>query len=101
MNWPSLVWFAGVTPGAGSHLNVGFVPGWGFELVAQTLHHLCRATFVALHCVAFFPLRFEFRSVARESRCLKKGPVAPVWEGGVAPQLCIDHKIVSQYRGAI
>ena len=35
-------------------------------LVAQTLHHLCRATLVALHCVAFLALRFC--SVARESR---------------------------------
>ena len=43
------------------------------SLVAQTLHgvhHLCRATLVALRCVAFFALRF--RSVARESRYTSK-----------------------------
>ena len=30
-------------------------------LAAQMLHHLCRATLVALHCVAFFALRFRTR----------------------------------------
>ena len=36
------------------------------RLVAQTLHHLCRATLVTPDCVAFFALRF--RNLARESR---------------------------------
>ena len=53
-------------------------------IVAQTLHHLCRATLVALHCVAFFA--FRFRSVARESRYTPQSwpsqepPPSPFWQ---------------------
>ena len=61
------------------------------SLVAQTLHHLCRATLVALYTVSHF--RLMFSAVSHENRAValklsQKGPVAPVGGGGVAPQLC-------------
>ena len=49
------------------------------NLVAQTLHHLCRATLVAVHCVAFSALRF--RNVARESRYTQEPLNAPFLNG--------------------
>ena len=93
--WPGSVCFRktflfssptkGPLPGVNTPWRVSiswFQSAWGFLLVAQTLHHLCRATLVALHCVecrtriALHPFK----------KCLKKGPVAP-FGGGVAPQL--------------
>ena len=51
-------------------------------LVAQTLHHLCRATAVALHLCRIFRLMFSqcrTRIALHPLKCLKRGPVAPFW----------------------
>ena len=65
------------------------------SLVAQTLHRLCRATLVALHCVAFFALKCRTRLALHPLKCLKKGPVAFVGGGGRTSTLhCIDHNFM-------
>ena len=51
-------------------------------LVAQTLHHLCRATAVALHWCRIFRLMFSQRRHATPLKVSQKGPVAPFWEVG-------------------
>ena len=62
-------------------------------LVAQMLHHLCRATAVALHWCRIFRLMFSqcrTRIALHPLKCLKEDPVAPFW-GGVA------HKVGHAY----
>ena len=56
--------------------------------VAQRLHHLCRATAVALHWCHNFRLMFSQcrTSIALHPlKCLKKVLSHPFWGGGVAP----------------
>ena len=74
-----------------------------FVLVAQTLHHLCRATAVALHWFRIFRLMFSqcrTRIALHPLTCLKEGPVAPFWGGcRTLSWPCVYDKIVSRYRG--
>ena len=63
------------------------------DLVAQTLHHLCCATAVALHWCRIFCLMFSqcrTRIALHPLKCLKKGPVAPLG-GGV----CRSYSVAS------
>ena len=81
-------------------ISEGLTRGWRTEgvgvLVAQMPHHLCRATLVALHCVALFALRS--RSAARESRntpsSVSKRPCRTRLGGGCRTSTLhsIDHK---------
>ena len=71
-------------------------------LVAQTLHHLCRATAVALHCCRIFRLMFSqccTRIALHPLKCLKKALSHPFGGGRTLSWPCIYHKIMSRYRG--
>ena len=77
-----------------------------FRLVAQTLHHLCRATAVALHWCRIFRLMFSqcHTRIALHPLRLKVSQTRPCrtfcWGGGRALSWpCIYHKIMSRYRG--
>ena len=59
----------------------------------------CRNTLCRIFRLTFLQCR-RTRIALHPLKCLKKGPVTPVWAGCRTSTLhCIDHKIVSRYRG--